>query len=130
MSGITMFKFFTGGITKSIENIATEWIETDIEKAEAQAIMVKALDPNGKMRRDIAKTVRYLYVTYVVIIAVLILFQAFDISTMVVVAGVETRSVDIAVDNLKELFSPITALFGVITTASFGVNALNVQKGN
>ena len=50
-----MFKWLTGGITKSIENIATEWIETDQEKAEAQAVMIKALDPNGKMRRDLSK---------------------------------------------------------------------------
>ena len=40
---------FTGGIVKSVENLASEWIETDMETAEAKALMVKTLDPNGKM---------------------------------------------------------------------------------
>ena len=35
--------FSGSGAVKSIENIASEWIETDIESAEAQALMVKTL---------------------------------------------------------------------------------------
>ena len=40
---------FSGGAVKSIENIASEWIETDLESAEAKVLMVKTLDPNGKL---------------------------------------------------------------------------------
>ena len=41
---------FSGGGLKSIENIASEWIQTDMEKAEAKTLMLKTLDPNGMMR--------------------------------------------------------------------------------
>jgi len=50
--------FFTGGAFKSIENIASEWIQTDLESAEADSLKIKALDPNGKMRRDQSKKCR------------------------------------------------------------------------
>ncbi|MDP2610038.1 MULTISPECIES: hypothetical protein [unclassified Oceanobacter] len=123
-----MFDWF--GAAKSIEAVATEWIETDTEKAEARAVMVKALDPNGKMRRDIARTVSRLFQLYVVLMVVLVIAQALDVSTTVMVDGVEVRSVDIAVESLADLFMPIVGLFGTITTASFGVNAVNSFKGN
>jgi hypothetical protein len=121
--------FGWGGVAKGIENIASEWIETNQEKAEARAVMVRALDPNGAMRRDISTTVRSLYAVYIMLICVLVMCQAFDLSTVVKVDDVSRRSVDIAVDSLTELFAPITALFGIIVTASFGVNAVNSSKG-
>jgi hypothetical protein len=46
---------FSGGLVKSVENIASEWIETDMETAEAKSLMIKTLDPNGKMRRDLSR---------------------------------------------------------------------------
>lgn len=119
----------TGGIGGNIERIASEWIETKQETEEAKTIMIKALDPNGVMRRQISRTVSRLYTVYIVITAILIMFQAFDVSTIVVIEGVEHRSVDLAVTSLTDLFTPITALFGSIVTASFGVNGLNSYKG-
>ena len=119
----------TGGIGGNIERIASEWIETKQETEEAKTIMIKALDPNGLMRRDISRTVSRLYTVYIVITAILIMFQAFDISTIVMIDSVEHRSVDLAVTSLTDLFTEITALFGAIVTASFGVNGLNSYKG-
>mgnify|MGYP003673483533 CR=1 FL=1 len=121
--------FLTSGVTKTVESVALEWIDTKKETAEAQAVMVKALAPNGKMRRDISKTLCFLYSSYVAITAVLIIFQAFDISTTVTIGDEVHRSVDLAANNLTSLFAPVTALFGTITTASFGVNATNSAKG-
>jgi hypothetical protein len=40
---------FSGGIVGSIERIASEALETNMESAEAKALFVKTLDPNGKM---------------------------------------------------------------------------------
>jgi len=122
------FKFLTGGIVKSVENIASEWIETDMESAEAKTLMIKTLDPNGKMRRDIAGTVCRLYVVYIAVSLVLILCQSFDLSTLVTIENVEYRSVDLAVESVTDLFVPITTLFTVITSACFGVNAVNANK--
>ena len=34
---------FTGGGVKAIENIASEWIETDMESAEAKVLWLKRL---------------------------------------------------------------------------------------
>ena len=118
----------SSGVTKSIENVAIEWIETSQDKAEAKAVLVKALDPNGKMRRDISRTVCGLYTSYIVLTALLVLLQAFDLSTVVVVGGESFRSVDLAVTSLTQLFAPITTLFGAIVTASFGVNGMNSAK--
>ena len=48
-------KIFGGGIVGSIERIATECIETEKESAEAKALFVKTLDPNGIMRRELSR---------------------------------------------------------------------------
>ena len=68
MSWLTgIAKFFTsGGTMQTVENIATEWIETDLEKAEAKTVMIKALDPNGAMRRQLSRDVTQLYKIYVI----------------------------------------------------------------
>lgn len=116
---MSWLNLFGGDVSKSVEVIATEWIETDKEKAEAQAVMVKALDPNGKLRRDIGYTLRTLVTGFAGLMTLLILCQAFGGGT-----GVET-----AITNLKELFIPFVEMFGMITMASFGVNAVNAYKG-
>ena len=119
--------FFSGGTMKSIENIASEWIETGTEEAEAKTIMIKALDPNGLMRRQLSRRVSMLYTVY-------IFTMLFMISLEFICAffGLEVDGDAIALATSKsvELFVPITTLFGTIVTASFGVNAYNVKKGN
>ena len=112
---------FTGGATTAISDIAKEWIQTDKESAEAKALMVKTLDPNGKMRRQISNTVSKLYVMYIVIMLALIMLQAFKLGD---INGVIT-----AIKNMTDLFVPITTSFTAIVGASFGVNGLNANKG-
>ena len=121
-SGIASF-FSGSGAMKSIETVATEWIETDKEQAEAKTVMIKALDPNGAMRRQLSRDVTQLYKIYVVTLLVLIVLEFFGVGSLV------NAQLDYAAatDKLKELFVPITSLFGVIVTASFGVNYANVR---
>lgn len=124
-----MFKeilgFFSGDTIKSIENIASEWIETGTEEAEAKTIMIKALDPNGLMRRQLSRRVSMLYTVY-------IFTMLFMISLEFVAAAFELQvdgdAIALATSKSVELFVPITTLFGTIVTASFGVNAYNVKK--
>tara|TARA_R110000851_G_scaffold60415_1_gene139443 strand:+ start:75 stop:482 length:408 start_codon:yes stop_codon:yes gene_type:complete len=123
---------FSGKAIKSIESIALEFIETDKESAEAQAVMIKALDPNGKMRRDQSSNVGKMYKFYLIVTASMILAELFYCMIM----GdklVETDHVLVALSNattkMKDLFVPITTLYGAIVTASFGVNALNIKQG-
>ena len=110
---------FGGGAVKSIENIASEWIETNKEKAEANALMVKTLDPNGLMRRDISTKISNMYVVYIGLVLVLVLMQSF---------GYHTKEVTKAIDSLTNLFIPITTMFTAIVSASFGVNVSNNFK--
>lgn len=124
--------FSGGGIVDSIEKVACEWIETDKEKAEAKTIMIKALDPNGAMRRQLSRDVTQVYKVYLYITLILIILEFFGIgaaqSVPMVGEQVNAFSVATATDKLKELFLPITSLFGVIVSASFGVNYANVKK--
>ena len=116
-----IFDMFGGSVVKSIESIAKELIETDMESAEAKALMVKTLDPSGLMRRDISMKVSNMYVAYIALIAILVLAQSFSIG--------DRDDVYLAIESLKELFLPVTSLFGIIVTASFGVNGMNSYKG-
>lgn len=116
---------FTGGAVKSIENLASEWIETDMESAEAKVLMVKTLDPNGLMRRDLSRRVTALYTLYIIVMLVLLVLESFGVGK--VIDG--NLAVSIATTKVTDLFMPITALFGTIVTASFGVNAVNSSKG-
>lgn len=122
-SGIASF-FSGSGAMKSIETVATEWIETDREKAEAKTVMIKALDPNGAMRRQLSRDVTQLYKIYVVTLLALIALEFFGVGSLV---GANLEYAE-ATGKLKELFVPITSLFGVIVTASFGVNYANVRS--
>tara|TARA_R110000850_G_scaffold161713_2_gene286291 strand:- start:1441 stop:1812 length:372 start_codon:yes stop_codon:yes gene_type:complete len=111
---------FTGGAIKSIENIASEWIETDLESAEAKVLMVKTLDPNGKMRRDLSNRVTALYTLYIVTALILLICESFGLG--------DIKQIAVATTKVTELFLPITALFGTIVTASFGVNYANTKQ--
>lgn len=112
--------FFGGGIIKSIENIASEWIETDMESAEAKVLMIKTLDPNGLMRRDLSNRVTSLYTLYVVTALVLLICESFGLG--------DAEAIVTATKKVTELFVPITTLFGVIISASFGVNYANTKQ--
>lgn len=112
---------FGSGIVKSLETVATELIETDKDSAEAKAILYKSIDPNGRMRLDISRKVSNMYITYVLLTLVLVLCQSFDIGSQ--------EQISKAIDSLIELFTPITTLFCIIVSASFGVNGINSFKG-
>jgi len=111
---------FTGGAVKSIENIAKEWIDTPEEKAKASTLMLKTLDPNGLMRRQISITVSNMYVMYILIMMILVILQSFGIG--------DTNGIDKSIESLESLFVPITASFTAIVGASFGVNGMNAYK--
>jgi len=115
-----ILSFFTGSGFKSIESIAKEWIETDLEKAEAKTLLIKTLDPNGLMRRQLSNDVTQLYKLYIVTTLVLLICESFGIGSAI---GIAT-----ATAKVTELFIPITTLFGVIVSASFGVNYANTKQ--
>lgn len=126
MIGNILKSFFGGGGVSSIERIASEWIETDTEKAEAKTVLIKALDPNGMMRRQLSRRVSMLYTWYIFVMLVMIAIEFF---CAFFGWEVNTEAIAIATAKSVELFVPITTLFGTIVTASFGVNAYNVRKG-
>jgi len=112
--------FSGGGIGKSIENIASEWITTDMESAEAKVVMIKALDPNGKMRRDLSKRVTTLYTLYIVVALILLICESFGLG--------DAEQIAMATTKVTGLFVPITGMFTMIIGASFGVNYNNINK--
>jgi hypothetical protein len=123
--------FLSGGVVNSIENIALEWIETETESAEAKVLKIKALDPNGKMRRDQSKNVGQMYRFYLMATAAMILLEL----GYCMVMGEKLSDSDYvlvamstATDKMTTLFIPITTLYGAIVTASFGVNYANVKQ--
>tara|TARA_Y100000310_G_C20486974_1_gene717337 strand:- start:161 stop:535 length:375 start_codon:yes stop_codon:yes gene_type:complete len=107
---------------KSIENVAMEWIETDKEAAEAKTLLLKTLDPNGQMRRELSRKISALYIYYVLVTSTLYLVVMFDI-------GDTGKPALAAAQGLGNLFEPISLLFGVVVTTSFGVSYANVKKG-
>ena len=124
-----MLGWLTGGskIIDSVESVAKEWIETSTEKAEAgkidaeaKSLFVKVLDPNGKMRKQISRDVTQMYKVYIYLTLFLVLLQSSGIGNQ--------EAIKLAVDSVVELFAPITTLFGIIVTASFGVNGINSLK--
>ena len=122
---------FTGGIVKSVENIASEWIETDMESAEAKALMVKTLDPNGRMRRDQSNNVGRMYRFYLISTAFMILIELVYCMYMgekLTEGDFVLAALSNATQKMTDLFMPITGLYGAIVTASFGVNYANVKN--
>jgi hypothetical protein len=114
--------FLSGGVVGSLERIASEFIETDRESAEAKALMIKTLDPNGKMRRDLSRFACRAYGGFLVIMSFLVLAHSFGFT--------EPAQSKEAIEYMTELFLPITASWGAIVTASFGVNYTNTKNGN
>lgn len=113
---------FGSGIVGSLERIASEAIETDMESAEAKALFIKTLDPNGKMRRDLSRFASVAYGFYLASTTVLIFMHSFDL-------GDPHQSKE-AIDAMTSLFTPITTAWGGIVGASFGVNGMNSYKGH
>lgn len=116
---------FSGTALQSIERVATEWIETDVEKAEAKTVMLKALDPNGMMRRQLSRDVTKMYKIYLFTSLVLL---SIEFICALFSLPVDITALALATSKLTELFLPITGLFGAIVTASFGVNYANVKS--
>ncbi len=132
-----MFKgiinFLSGGVVNSLERVALEWIETPGEKAEAGAVMVKALDPNGKMRRDLSRFASRAYGFYLVTTVILIFMSVWGVggdlcNTVGEITTCVSRA-DEAAKRMTDLFLPITGSWAAIVTASFGVNVTNTIKG-
>ena len=111
-----------GGLVKSVESIAAEWIETDLEKAEAQALMIKTLDPNGIMRRELSRFACIAYGFYLIAMVILSLMVAFGVG--------DSTGAELAASMMVDLFTPITTAWGAIVGASFGVNGVNSFKGH
>lgn len=116
---------FTGGFFSTVENIATEMIETEKESAEAKTLMLKVLDPNGIMRRELSRKVSFYYGVYLFTMLALLVCEFFGF----VPSGQSAENVAAVTAKLGELFAPITTAFGMIIGASFGVNYYNVKKG-
>jgi len=114
-------KIFGGDIVKTIGDVAMEWIDTDKESAEAKTLMVKALDPNGKMRKQISEDIISMYKVYLFTSLLLLTAQFFGFGDIKMISDVTSK--------LVELFLPITGMVSLIVSASFGVNAMNVKKG-
>lgn len=125
--------FFTSGAVGAVERIASEAIETDMESAEAKALFIKALDPNGKMRRDLSRFACVAYGFYLVITSLLLLMAAFgaggDLCNAVNGVDVCIARAQLAAETMTTLFLPITGAWSAIVAASFGVNATNTIKG-
>lgn len=112
---------FSGGTTKAITEIATEYIQTDKESAEAKALMVKVLDPNGNMRRELSRFASIAYGYYLIVTSILIYMVAFKLG--------DPEGAKLAAEMMTELFLPITGSWAAIVSASFGVNGINSFKG-
>jgi hypothetical protein len=112
---------FSGGLVGSIESVAKEWITTDLESAEAKAVMIKAIDPNGKMRRDLSRFACKAYGFYLIAMVTLSFMVAFNIG--------DADGAVTAAGMMQDLFLPITAAWSAIVGASFGVNGVNSLKG-
>lgn len=117
---MSWFNFLSGGVVNSIERIATEYIQTDKESAEAKSLLVKVLDPNGKMRRDLSKFASRAYGFYLVSTTILVFIHAYGVGD----AGASKE----AMGAMTSLFTPITASWAGIVSASFGVNLTNSVK--
>lgn len=116
---------FGSTIVKTVGDVAMEWIETDKESAEAKTVMIKALDPNGSMRKQISEAVTQMYKVYLYttlcLLVISFLCSFFTIG--------DNKQILELINQITSLFLPITGLFGAIVTASFGVNAVNSAKG-
>jgi hypothetical protein len=128
------YDIFTGGLGTAITGVANELIDTPLEKAQAQAIKVKAMDPNGNMRRGLSVFACRAYGFYLVTTVILIFMSVWNIGgdtcTGITETGVDAcrANADIAAERMTALFLPITGSWAAIVSASFGVNATNSIK--
>jgi len=122
MWGILSGLFKDSGAITSLEKVALEWIDTDKESAEAKTLMVKALDKNGKMRRELSTFASRAYGFYLFNTTILLYLVAFNVGD---VDGAKEAS-----KMMADLFLPITTSWAAIVSASFGVNATNSIKGS
>ena len=113
-------KLLGGGVIGSIERIASEAIQTDMESAEAKSLFIKTLDPNGIMRRELSQFACKAYGFYLVCTVILIALHSFGFGN--------PEESKVAIEAMTELFMPITTAWGAIVGASFGVNATNSIK--
>ncbi len=113
-------KLFSSGVVGSIERIASEAIETDKETAEAKALFVKTLDPNGIMRRELSRFACVAYGFYLTVTVILIFCHFFG--------WADPDNSKEAIDAITALFMPITGSWAAIVGASFGVNATNAIR--
>jgi len=121
---------FSGGAMKAVTDIATEWIDTEKETAEAKALFVKTLDPNGNMRRQLSVFASWAYGFYLVTTVLLIFMSVWGVGGETCSApGICQANADIAAGRMTELFLPITGSWAAIVGASFGVNGVNSFKG-
>lgn len=121
MLGFLKAIFAGGGAVQAIEKVAMEAIDTPEEKAKASALWIKTLDPNGVMRRELARFASKAYGFYLVATSVLIFMHFFGLGDPEASQG--------AMEAMTNLFLPITTAWGSIVTASFGVNGINAYKG-
>ncbi len=121
-------KIFSSGVMGNVERIASEWIETDMEKAEAQTLLIKTLDPNGIMRRELSRFACVAYGYYLIVTSVLVLVTAFGPAPAVIDGESLRTQAEIAASMMTELFLPITTAWATIVGASFGVNAVNANR--
>jgi len=110
-----------GGLLGTVEKIATEVIQTDRETAEAKALFVKTLDPNGMMRRGLSRFACIAYGFYLFVMSVLLLMVSFGFG--------DATGAELASSLMTDLFSEITTAWSLIVAASFGVNGMNSYKG-
>ena len=78
------------------------------------------------MRRNMSGLVGNLYTLYIVVTLGLLVCESFGIGPM---SDDGVLAVSGATEKITELFAPITTLFGVIVSASFGVNHTNIKAG-
>lgn len=108
------------GLGKVVSEVSKEWIDTPLEKAQAFTLKLKTLDPNGIMRRELARFASISYAYYLFVTSILVLMLAFGVG--------DIEGAKLAVKHMTELFLPITASWTTIVSASFGVNVSNNWK--
>ena len=127
------YDIFTGGLGSAITGIANELIDTPLEKAQAQVLKIKAMDPNGAMRRGLSVFACRAYGFYLVTTVVLIFMSVWGVGGETCTTTGEViacqANADLAAARMTDLFTPITASWAGIVSASFGVNGMNSYKG-
>ena len=123
-----LFGMGTADTFKALTGLVDETFTSKEEKAEIKIQLLKAVDPNGQMRRQISGIVGVTWLFYNIALFVLVLCEAFALSPEVMHNGQMTLAVSIAVQRIADLYLPVTTLFGSIVGVSFGVNGINAWQ--